>query len=47
MGNLEELLESAKKLHGEVVDLQTFYGSGTVAAMEDLRATGKAVPRCL
>ena len=47
MDNLEERLESAKKLHGEVVDLQTFYGSGTVAAMEDLRATGNAVFRRL
>ena len=47
MDNLEERLKSAKKLHGEVVDLQTFYGSGTVAAMEDLRATGNAVFRRL
>jgi hypothetical protein len=43
MDNLEERLEAAKKLHGEAVDLQTFYESGTVATMQDLRATGKAV----
>ena len=47
MDNLEECLESAKKLHGEVVDLQTFYGSGTVAAMEELRTTGNVVSRRL
>ena len=47
MNNLEERLEAAKKLHGEAADLKLFYESGTVAAMEDLRATGKAVPRCL
>lgn len=47
MDYLEERLEFAKKLHGEVVDLQMFYGSGTVAAMRDLRATGKAIFRRL
>ena len=47
MDNLEERLEAAKKLHGEAADLKMFYESETVAAMEELRATGKAVPRCL
>jgi len=47
LDNLEERLEAAKKLHGDAVDLQMFYESGTVASMNDLRATGKAVPRCL
>ena len=47
MDNLEERLNFAKKLHREAADLKMFYGSGTVAAMEDLRATGKAVPCCL
>ena len=47
MNNLKERLEAAKKLRGEAADLKLFYESGTVAAMEDLRATGKAVPRCL
>ena len=45
--NLEERLEAAKKLHGDAVDLQMLYESGTVASMNDLRVTGKAVPRCL
>ena len=38
--NLEERLEAAKRLHGDAVDLQTFYESGTVANMKDLR-TGR------
>jgi hypothetical protein len=46
LDNLEERLEASKKLHGDAVDLQMFYESGTVASMNDLRATGKAVPRC-
>jgi hypothetical protein len=41
--NLEERLEAAKKLHGQAVDLQTFYESGTVAAMKEFRTTGKTV----
>jgi hypothetical protein len=45
LNNLEERLEAAKKLHGDAVDLQTLYESGTVASMNDLRVTGKAVPR--
>ena len=45
--NLEERLEAAKKLHGDAVDLQMLYESGTVASMNDLRATGKTVPSCL
>jgi hypothetical protein len=45
--NLEERLEAAKKLHGDAVDIQMLYESGTAASMNDLRATGKAVPRCL
>ena len=44
MDNLEKRLEATKKLHGEAVDLQTFYESGTVATMRNLRATGKSVP---
>ena len=46
MNNLKERLDAAKKLRGEAADLKLFYESGTVAAMEDLRAIGKAVPRC-
>jgi hypothetical protein len=46
LDNLEERLEAAKKLHGDAVDLQMLYESGTVASMNDLRATGKAVPCC-
>ena len=42
LDKLEERLETATKLRGEAVDLQMFYESGTVAAMENLRATGKA-----
>lgn len=42
LDKLEERLEAATKLRGEAVDLQMFYESGTVAAMENLRATGKA-----
>ena len=44
LDNLEERLEAAKKLHGDAVDLQKLYESGTVASMNDLRATGKTVP---
>jgi hypothetical protein len=47
LDNLEERLEAAKKLHGDAVDLQMLYESGTVAYMNGFRATGKAVPRCL
>jgi hypothetical protein len=48
LNNLEERLEAAKKLHGDAVNLQMFYESGTVASMKDLRgAKGKAVPHCL
>ena len=42
LDKLEGRLETAKKLREEVVDLQTLYVSGTVAAMQDLRAKGKA-----
>ncbi len=45
--NLEERLEAAKKLHGEAVNLQMFYESGTVTAMKGFRALGKVVPCCL
>jgi hypothetical protein len=38
--NLEKRLEAAKRLHGDAIDLQTFYESGTVANMKDLR-TGR------
>ena len=41
LDKLEGRLEAAKKLRGEVVDLQRLYESGTVAAMENLRASGK------
>ena len=44
LDNLEERLDAAKKLHGDAVELQKLYESGTVASMNDLRATGKAVP---
>jgi hypothetical protein len=44
LDNLKERLEAANKLHGEAVDLQTLYESGTVATMKDFRATGKVVP---
>jgi hypothetical protein len=47
LDNLEERLEAAKKLHGDAVDLQMLYESRTVASMNDIRATGKAVSRCL
>jgi hypothetical protein len=47
LDSLEERLEAAKKLHGDAVDLQRLYESGTVVSMNDLRASGKAVPRCL
>jgi hypothetical protein len=41
LDNLEERLEAAEKLHGDAVELQKLYESGTVASMNDLRATGK------
>ena len=44
LDNLEERLEAAKKLHGDAVELQILYESGTVASMNDLRTKGKAVP---
>lgn len=44
LDKLEGRLEAAKKLHGEVVDLQRLYESRTVAAMENLRASGKEAP---
>jgi hypothetical protein len=44
LDNLEERLEAANKLHGETIDLQTLYESGTVATMKDFRATGMEVP---
>jgi hypothetical protein len=47
LDNLEERLEAAKKLHGDADDLQMLYESGTVVSMNDLRTTGKAVPRYL
>jgi hypothetical protein len=46
LDNLGERLDAANKLHGEAVNLQTFYESETVATMTDLRATGKAVHCC-
>jgi hypothetical protein len=46
LDNLEERLNAANKLHGEAVTLHTFYESGTVANMRDLRA-GKAISCCL
>jgi excinuclease UvrABC helicase subunit UvrB len=39
---LEGRLETAKKLRQDAIDLQMLYESGTVATMENLRATGKA-----
>jgi hypothetical protein len=42
LDKLEGRLEAARKLRGEAVELKTFYESGTVAIMQDLRATGKA-----
>lgn len=39
---LKGRLEAVNKLRGEAVNLQMLYESGTVAAMHDLRATGKA-----
>ena len=47
LDNLEERLEAAKKLHGDAANLQMLYESETVASMNAVRATGKAVPRCL
>ena len=46
LNNLEERLEAAKKLHKEAIDLQVFYESGTVATMNDLCVSGKAVHCC-
>ena len=43
LDNLEERLEAANKLHGDAVDLQILYESGTVASMNDLRTIGKPV----
>ena len=45
--DMEARLKIAKKLHDDAVDLKMFYESRTVANMQDLRATGKAVPYCL
>ena len=42
LAKLERRLETAKKLRGEAAELQMLYESGTVATMENLRATGKA-----
>jgi hypothetical protein len=42
LDKLEGRLEAARKLRGEAVELKKFYESGTVAIMQDLRATGKA-----
>jgi hypothetical protein len=39
---LEGRLECAKKLREDAIELQMLYESGTVATMQDLRATGKA-----
>jgi hypothetical protein len=47
LDKLKERLEAAEKLRGEAVDLQKFYESGTVATMENFRATGKAVSSLL
>ena len=47
LDNLEERLEAAKKLHGDAVDLQMLYESGTVASMNDFCVTGMAVLCCL
>jgi len=44
LDNLEERLEAAKKLHGDAVDLQMLYESGTVASMNDFRTTGISRP---
>ena len=44
---LKGRLEAAKKLRGEAIDLQKLYESGTVATMNDLRATGNAASYCL
>jgi hypothetical protein len=41
MDKLEGRLEAAKKLRGEVVELQRWYESRTAATMRGLRATGK------
>ena len=47
LDSMKERLEAAKKLHGDAVDLQMLYESETVASMNELRATGKAVPVAL
>jgi hypothetical protein len=47
LDKLEGRLEAAKKLRGEAVELQSLYESRTVAAMDGLRATGKAASRFL
>ena len=38
LDNLEERLNAANKLHGDIVTLHMLYESGTVATMRDLRA---------
>jgi len=47
LDKLERRLEAAKKLRGEVVELQMLYESRTAATMRDLRATGKTASRRL
>ena len=42
LDNLQDRLEAAKKLRADAIDLKMLYMSGTVAAMQDVRATGKA-----
>jgi hypothetical protein len=41
LDKLEGRLEAAKKLRGQVIELQRLYESGTAATMRGLRATGK------
>ena len=43
LDKLKERLEAAEKLHGDVIDLQKLYESGTVSVMKNFRTTGKAV----
>ena len=43
LDKLKERLEAAERLRGGAVDLNKWYESRTVATMDDLRATGKAV----
>jgi hypothetical protein len=42
LDKLNGRLEAAEKLRGDAVELKQFYESGTVAAMQNFRATGKA-----